>query len=340
MPRSHVRHVARTLLLIAWAMAACGPSFDDETASLVRKPMVLSVVLDPPEAAPGESVTATVLMADARGPLSPVMQMWAMIPPEQSSYASFGVSGGEIQGSNDEESTDEGSSALPEGEIGFGPVFPFVVPDAARFTYDAEGLAPLQISFAAALDAIDPALLQSEDPAALLQELIGAGKARAALRTLIVSQRTERNRNPRVTSLSVSIGKTGERTDLSFLTSEDPDPAARRDSIRSQAFVYRFRKGERLYFHVTVEDDGENPDTSLQYQWISLGGNFEYMRKSDQPWIPPRYIGPDEHPKGVPDEALERPDVNLYPVWLVVRDSGVPGQLGQGFAEFYVKIIE
>lgn len=49
------------------AATACKPDFD-ERESLVDRPMVLAMKIEPPEAKPGEAVTATLLVATPEGP--------------------------------------------------------------------------------------------------------------------------------------------------------------------------------------------------------------------------------------------------------------------------------
>ena len=53
------------------------------TMSVVKKPEILAVVLDPPEASPGQSVTASFLMADERGPVVGTANLWMPMVDEQ-----------------------------------------------------------------------------------------------------------------------------------------------------------------------------------------------------------------------------------------------------------------
>jgi len=54
------------LLMLLLVTAACSPVFKDKTQALVLKPELLSIVLEPPTAAPGEPVTAADFVFSAR----------------------------------------------------------------------------------------------------------------------------------------------------------------------------------------------------------------------------------------------------------------------------------
>ncbi|HSO41021.1 MAG TPA: hypothetical protein VLT33_51200, partial [Labilithrix sp.] len=67
----------RSLLVVAVLVAAsCKPDFG-ERESLVDRPQVLAVSIDPPEAKPGEPVTATLLVASPSGPVENAAASWA-----------------------------------------------------------------------------------------------------------------------------------------------------------------------------------------------------------------------------------------------------------------------
>jgi len=64
------------LVVAALATAACRPDFG-ERESFVDRPQVLAVRIEPPEARPGEPVTATLLVASPAGPVENPGASWA-----------------------------------------------------------------------------------------------------------------------------------------------------------------------------------------------------------------------------------------------------------------------
>ena len=99
-------------------------------------------------------------------------------------------------------------------------------------------------------------------------------------------------------------------------------------------------EGEEVVFAVDLEDDS-NPDEALRYQWISTGGDFAGLRERVQTFEAPEYreLEPGDVDRSGMEGVDPRLDPNLHPVWMIVRDNGDPGRLGQSWAELYVRVV-
>ncbi len=316
--------------------ASCGDTFEDGTTSKLMKPEILSIILEPPEAAPGDTVTATFLMGDQLGPLAPPLQFWMLSPPGNSGFAGTTVSEGSLDSEDGETALDDSADM---DNIGFGPSFTFTVPDAQAYTFDDNGLAPQVLTLLLGIDADAlPDLSNPENALADIEALISDGTLKMALRTLIVSQRDEMNRNPRVNRVSVRSGT--DENDVVFVASYHDDIAAGRAAAAAQPFVYDISRAEPLVFVLDAEDEGDM-ETAVRYQWISTEGDFGGRREREQTWEPPFYQFPAEGQSNQSGQENVDPrvDPNLVPVWCILRDNGVENQLGQSWIEFYVRIV-
>ncbi len=337
-----LRIVLLALLLIPFG--ACGAfetNFEDETVGIVKKPEVLSIVLSPPEAAPGEEVTASFLAADAEGRLTPSMQLWTLINEEMSQSLFSPPADGDSDLEAETETPPLSLDMLDMDSMGFFPSFTFTVPSADSFAFDSNGLAPMMLALlmtteTVTLDFQDPETMEKE-----FQRVLASSNTRTSYRTLVVSTRDEKNKNPRISAVYAHIGEDGARVPLVFTTSNDEDIAARRAAAQANPFIYSLTRNYGvLYFYLEVEDEGDL-ETNILYQWASLDGDFTGRRDQDQKWLVPHYRYPTE---GQSDQTgLEsvdaRTDPNLYPIWAIIRDNGADDQLGQTWVEFYVRIV-
>ncbi len=296
----------------------CAPEFDDPTMAVLKKPEILSVVLSPPEAVPGQTVRATFLMADDRGVIEDNANVWM---PMGASDEDMGAALAEM-----------GLSLESLGEA----EFEFKVPPASSFSFDADGLSGQMVSlFAATGNTPDP-----ETPVGQLlgslEDLVESGDFKTAFRTLVVSERSNRNQNPVIWSIKAG-DEDAQNTHVTVVQSDDLDIAAARQLAADSPLVVK--EGESIFFAVDVEDDS-NDAISLRYQWISTGGDFAGLREKVQEFETPEYKdleSGDEDQTGL-ENVNPRVDPNLHPVWLVVRDNGISGSLGQSWVEFYVRV--
>ncbi len=331
------------LLLTA---SACGPTFDDDSKNILKKPEILAVTLDPPEAAPGDTVRASFLAADQFGAISkPVedgtglLQVWMLSEPGASAFASAAADNGSV-GSSGEENGDTSETQAPVMEnIGILPDYDFTVYDSAEYTFNQDGLAPQLLSLIFFPRGVDPAALQNENAYGEIQKMIESGLAQMTLRTLVVSNRSTQNRNPRITAASAGINESAMQ-ELVFLSSASPEDIAKaRNKAAASPYEIKYAKNLRLHLSITVEDDGD-PEDELLYQWISNAGEFRELPTEERDWIVPEYVEPagefsDQSGQEVVDP---RSDPNLHPIWVIVRDNGVENQLGQSWVEFYVRV--
>ncbi len=310
------------LLLFSVVIFGCGPEFDDPTMAVLKKPEILSIVLEPPEAAPGETVSAAFLMADEKGVIEGNASMWLPMGASEMSETEMTIVL-EGMGLNLE--------SLREANL------EFTVPSKSRFAFDEEGLSGQMLSLFAAkgdtpgLDATAEEFMNS------LNVLMESGEVKTALRTLVVSERVVKNQNPSILSIIKTDSEAGD-TPVTLVQSDSQDIAVARRLARDNPLIVT--RKQNLVFDVEVEDDGK--EENLRYQWISTGGDFAGLRKKVQKFKASDYR---ELEKGDQDQSGQenvnpRIDPNLHPVWLVVRDNGIPGALGQAWAEFYIRVIE
>ena len=326
--RFKLRHRGFGALLLLLA-ASCDADFEDGSMSELKKPELLSIVLEPPEAAPGEQVVASFLLADHKGPIEAAAQLW---------LPSF-----ELADEGGRRRTNTGSAGLgPDVDLEelVLPELSLVVPERAEYEFDEQGLDEHALGLLVFLgEAPEPdavAGMQPDDLDALLE----SGQVKLGIRTLVVSERKDRNRNPRVTRVGWGPDEEEQSGRAELVTSFDQELATVRQQAADQPI--EVEEEQKLYFEVEVEDD-DPVDEAARYQWISTGGDFGGLRERVQKWEAPDYREPDaeggeRNQRG--EQGVEaRTDPNLHPVWVIVRDSGISGQLGQSWAEFYVRVI-
>jgi len=339
--------VATVMLLLAALInaSACSPTFDDDSKSILMKPEIIAITLDPPEAAPGATVKASFLAADQFGVISeaPVngglLQLWMLAEPGASAFASGAANNGSLDSANVDGDSETTDAAMPDMQnIGIMPVFSFDTYPGSDYTFNQAGLAPQLLTLIFFPQGVDPAELQTEDIADKIQEMMDSGQAQLALRTLVVSNRSDTNRNPRITAASAAI-KDAVPQDLTFLTNDSDNIPAARAEAAANPFEVKYEKNLRLHFTITVEDEGDLED-ALLYQWISNAGEFKQLPTAERDLIVPEYIEPigDFSDQSELDSVDPRTDPNLHAVWVIVRDNGVENQLGQSWIEFYIRV--
>jgi len=317
-----VVEIALLAALVAVAFVGCMPEFDDPTMAVLKKPEIISVVLDPPEAAPGETVTASFLMADERGVIDGRANLW--LPA--------------VGGDEDD------PAALIEGlaELGLelddlaAPTLELTVGPAASYVFDEDGFAgqPLTL-FAAARKDPDPET-PAEQLLGLVEQAVEDERMELAIRTLVVSQREDRNRNPRVLGISFGSAEVVDG-ELDIARSDDEDLSATRQYAADHPLVIAEKTA--VWFHVEAEDD--DGEDAIRYQWISTGGDFGGLRERVQKWKTPKHreLADGDLDQTGMENVNPRKDPNLHPVFVIVRDDLAELSMGQVFAEFYVRIV-
>lgn len=351
--KSLLKYVITYLFLIS-LVTACGSSFVDETASIMLKPTIVSIVLDPPEAAPGDKVTASYLLADEYGTLKVPLQVWTLTDGS-SIYAMDAVDEGNLNIEDGDIDSDATEGEMPEDvQISLNPVFDFTVPEELSDSLEESEMVSQIVMLLVGMPSLDMSDIDPEDLSQDIKTLISSGDVKTGLRTLIVSDKDKKNQNPKLTKLTIRIEEDGEEQEAVFVSSFDKDIEAQRKIAIENPYVFYtcnnnlFYKPpvsycpiETLYFKAEVEDDAEDLEKAIRYQWISNAGDFQGRRNADQVWsIPCYFFHPDYmNENNSPENPLEpREDVNLHPIYLVLRDNGVEDTLGQSWAEFYVRI--
>ncbi len=308
-------------LLAAGALLGCGLDLQDGAQSLLKKAELLSVVLDPPTARPGQSVRASFLLADPRGPLRPLAVQW--LP-----------------------------AALTEAEIGDGGPSPSWVAtverDLPRWALTGDDLrqetlllrapaaagGPLSLSL---LVQVTPRCVGSDNERgeeALLNHLyenMACGAVKLGRRTLLVTPDPPVEGNPRVLSIAVQQGEGPVRT-ARLVRPGDADLDGSRAAamagavaIQGSSDVTFAAQAEAAPLSAAGDEQGA---ADLLYQWISTGGDFGGKRLASEAFEAPAYTEP----------AGERQDPNLYPVWLILRQGSLE-PLGQTWAELYIRVL-
>lgn len=281
------------LCLITVFFTACSEEFDDPTMSILKKTEIICITLDPPEAMPGDIVTARVLVADETGLRDDLATVWAT------------------------------ETNTPQSELN-GQSVSFIVPEIPESAYNQDGFAPLMVSVAVA----KTSLQSIEQLTRNANQLMEKDEILFGIRTLTISKRTDTNANPEIIfitsgeeNIQVTRPTIARFNSLSF------------DTERSTAMENPLRVTENEEMFFQAHANAHSDSTDLLYQWICTGGDFKGRRKKLEPWIAPKYKTPT---------VSQGPDTpyspNLYPVWVIVRDDGLPHELGQSVAMFYVQI--
>lgn len=322
-------------IVVASLTVGCGPGFEDDTQSILKKAEILSIILDPPEASPGDTVKISFLAADEKGALSNNFNLWLPMDAANS------------DDSDDSTASDLESLAAMSAESGLtfedllSPIIEYTVPSKEGYAYNEDGFAAQMLSLFIEVKSIE---VDENDQAALFSKIQGyveTGEIKTGIRTLLVSERNEKNRNPEIVNIGARLEDENSVTSLSLVRHDDEDIPSLRRAIATEPFVAN--GGAELEFVSEVEDDGDL-ENELRFQWISTGGDFQGRRLQTQPWQAPEYVKPnpdeDEEDLTGKEEVDPRQDPNLHPVWLIVRDIGADNQSGQAWAEFYVRVVE
>jgi len=304
MTTTTTRHVI-AMLVACTTLAGCQPKFDDEKQSLLEKPELLALVVEPPEAAPGETVRLSFLFADAAGVVADPRAFWLPgglpIPADLEALATqFSVTQADLLASS----------------------VTLTLPPERDYAYNEEGRATLTVALLVARGQDAPFF------PADAEEALEDGRARPAVRTLVVSKNDVRNQNPAIQSVTLRRAD-GTEVALSLVTSADADPVAGRAALAASAPT--LASEEEVTLVVGAEDDG--PEVMLRPQWIATGGDFQNRRMMEQPWTAPTW----EDPAATPTRPGTS-DPNLHSVWLVLRDNGDATSLGQAWAETAVRV--
>lgn len=284
--------------------SACVQEFDDPSQSILKKTEIIAITLNPPYATPGDTVTATVHVADSRGRQDTLAAIW-----------------------NVDQSTPQ--------EMPIGQSISFVVPALPSSAFSEEGVAPVFISVLVATNpAITAAdLIKSAQSSETNDNII------TGIRTLAVglgvSTGIPANENPGIHHITVGpAGMTNRQVTFATSTSENFI------GDRPEALSRHFTVIEDTEILFTVEATPHFPNTELLYQWFATGGDFKARRDAVEPWIAPQYTVPNRENNLESKSLNARRDPNLHTIWLLVRDDSEAHHLGLTLAEFYVRVLQ
>lgn len=281
-------------------MAGCQPNFEDSTQALVKKAELLSIVLHPPEAVVGQQVTASFLMVDEHGPLSPSYNIWLPSSPEQLS-----------------------SDALQQAlsEQGIAPIQ--LTGQRLTFTAGAPGSQSIWLCVPTDPDAEPPPIQQMDSLLEQLSSQMDGDRFKLGTRTLRITDGRPALKNPDVEGIVARVGDGAEEHPLTLVRYDEQDLAKARNAAAANPLEVPSGSDLELEVLTAASED-------LRFQWVSTGGDFEGRRKRVEPWRAP------EHTSVGPGQI----DENLHTVWLILRggDPRIPGG-GQSWFEFYVRVV-
>ncbi|MBN2524953.1 MAG: hypothetical protein JXR76_01080 [Deltaproteobacteria bacterium] len=293
-----------TSLIIALLplVIACFEEFDDPTQAVLKKTEIIGITLNPPEASPGDTVTATVHVADGLGKRPALSAIWM---------------------------TDGTDSLIPL----LGQTVQFVVPSIPDDAYNEHGMAAYMISVAVAKD---NRLLENLGGIDDIDAILNSNDVLFGMRTLTVSRtpNAPRTNNPTLSRLALHRAD-DTIVDIIAAVSTAPDFEAQRQIAMASPLT--ITEDEEVHFQAV--SSAALPGNTLRYQWISTAGDFKSRREAIEPWIAPEY---KEYTGGAPADPLNlqaRKDPNIHPVFLLIRDDGEPWHLGLTIAEFYVRVV-
>jgi len=303
------------LLLLTLPLPGCELDVVDKYQSLLMKPELLSMVLEPPEAAPGARVEASYLLADERGVLEPLGRLW--VPADLTLVDPAGVG-----------PSSDWVADLRARLSAVGLRWEDLLGERLRLTAQGDAAASaggISEATLSLLVQVKPLCAGAEgDPATLLEELpanLGCGAVRLGIRRLTVSTRASKAANPRLERIQATDA-TGRSHPLELARSDDPELAAARQRAAQHALSLEEKST------VVLSVQAKDPTEELEVQWISTGGDFGGTRLKDQRFAVPAYR------TGTGDGDRATNDPNLYPVWLILRSSAG----GQSWAELYLRV--
>lgn len=307
----------------------CEDYFDDESMAELKKTEILSIVLSPPEIAPGETSRATVLLSDEHGVIDNAAYIW---------LPDF-----DLDDPGGRRRTGAGSAdldAIDDIEVLTEPAFDLTLDDDRSYDTDPDGFAEHTIGLLAFTDDFEVMGLRQHYEAPDLDALLGESDIKLGFRTILVSNRENKNQNPRIRSVRCRVEDSDRAEGATLVRSYDA--LTEIESLRQRAADYPIEAEEKVdvTFSVTVEDD-DPIEEAIRYQWISTGGDFGGRREQKQTWTAPEYREPEgsERDQSGQRDVDRRIDPNLYPVWIILRDNGIANRMGQSWAEFYVRVV-
>jgi hypothetical protein len=336
MPAPTIRAPLLLLLLSAAPWCGCEIEFDDETKALVKKPELLSVVLEPPEAAPGAPVRASYLMADAWGIFAPGVGMWLPLDPRTAGVKVSGGASGTSGAFGAKLTAELKKLGITPADLA-RPTLTFRARPKGDYTFDADGLARHPLSLVVQTSRLPADLDTFEELSAGLERAMNQRVVKLATRTLVVSTRPRRCRNPAIKAITADLGGDGGApASLVLVRHDDADLSLARLRAADAPLVVDAK--QKLTFRVTRAAGGL-PEDRIRYQWISTGGDFGGTRRREQGWEAPDHRQPRAGEKDQTGQrgADPRTDPNLHPVWLILRSTG-GGCRGQSWFELYVRV--
>ncbi len=301
----------RALPFLALTLAACNGQFKPET--LVDALRVLSVTTEPPEVAPGESATLEILQLDPSRPTGKTTVVWVGCEPDPIDFNRSAC--------NDTSALLQPTAfaTFPPGVrvLGFGNRAGYA---SASTLFDA--LAPEDPvrsngTSGPVLGVVIGEFVKPTSSDAELRELFGRIERQEvqtvmALTRVTVSQKANKNHNPKLEALEVDGAALPQNAKLQLRAGS------------KVTLVPRATDDSRETYSVLLPSGPSERSESLVVSWYSTAGRFDQARVDVTSGAQTTFITPGS--SEVPDDPV--PDKRTGTLWLVLRD-GRGGQHAQ-----------
>lgn len=304
-------------LWCALGLLGCNAQFKPET--LVDALRVLAITAEPPEVRPGESAQLDILQMDPSRPTGKTTVVWVGCEPDPIDFNRSAC--------NDTSALLQPTAfaTFPPGVrvLGFGTRAGYA---SASTLFD--GLAPedpvrANGTSGPVLGVVIGEEVNPTSSDAELRELFGRIERQEvqtvmALTRVTVTERLERNHNPKLSALEVDGVEVPKNAKLQLRAGT------------KVALAPRLAEGSRETWSVVLPSGPQEKSETLVASWYSSAGRFDRARVDLATPEPTTFIVPGS--PEVPDDVV--PDKRTGTIWLVVRD----GRGGQAFEAypFYV----
>ncbi|MFZ5441893.1 MAG: hypothetical protein ACOZQL_17950 [Myxococcota bacterium] len=306
-----------TLSLCCLALAGCNGQFKPET--LVDALRVLAITAEPPEVRPGESAQLDILQMDPSRPTGKTTVVWVGCEPDPIDFNRSAC--------NDTSALLQPTAfaTFPPGVrlLGFGTRAGYASGSGLFDGLSPEDPVRQNGTSGPVLGVVIGEEINPTSSDAELRELFGRIERQEiqtvmALTRVTVTERAERNHNPKLAALELDGVAVPKNAKLQL-----------REGAKV-TLVPRLADGSRETYRLVLPSGTEERSEKLVASWYSTSGRFDQARVDVSEPAPTTFIVPGS--SEVPDDVV--PEKRTGSIWLVVRD----GRGGQAFESypFYV----
>lgn len=285
----------RLLLVLALAGVACSdePEVVLEPASFIEKLRVLAIKAEPPEAAPGQNVVLTALVADPLAAIRDVGHLWVLCDPSTDNELGNACASQDLL-------RDFNPDELPDGVRVFPPLFDFAFyrspPDVLDGLEEDSVQRQKGLTATVLLVVWEGGTQEDLQDPTIIRQL-------ALKRVRIADPKEEPNRNPEIAALTLD-GETWDSTPVLEVK------AGSTINLTATSTAESVQTFERILPDGTVQEQSEQN----VFSWYTRGGTFtqglEYSSRTES-----------GDPIGLTLPALGTLPNDVLDVWVVLRDA-------------------